>query len=100
MFVQRDVDGNIVGRYANLQKGLAEEWCEGAVLYVHPHSRIETDQLRRIAYANPITGSDRFFAEAVRLSSTDEVKSTQARTMGEQRYDEIKEEYPWETPPT
>lgn len=38
MFVQRDSLENIVAVFANAQPGIAEEWVEGAVIYVAPPS--------------------------------------------------------------
>jgi hypothetical protein len=38
MFVQRDSLENIVAVFANAQPGIAEEWVEGAVVYVTPPS--------------------------------------------------------------
>ena len=52
---------------------------------------------RRVAYAAPLTGSDRWFAEATRLSimggTVDEVEA--AKTQGVARYNEIQLENPW-----
>lgn len=52
---------------------------------------------RRIAYAAPLTGSDRWFAEATRLSimggTEDGVEATKAK--GVARYNEIQLENPW-----
>lgn len=57
--------------------------------------QIESQRLR--AYADPLTGSDRYFAEAVRLQATgalqDEIDA--ANAAGAQRYAEIQAEYPW-----
>lgn len=57
----------------------------------------EIEQLRLRAYADPLTGSDRFFSEAARLqvmgaesSEIDSVKS-----LGAARYEEIQAQYPW-----
>ena len=35
-YVERDSTGNIIGIYANLQDGFAEEWVDNPVLYVPP----------------------------------------------------------------
>ena len=57
----------------------------------------EVERLRLVAYADPITGSDRFFAEAARLQAiggtTDEIEA--ARAAGAARYAEIQGQYPW-----
>lgn len=36
MFVHRNEEGRIVGLFTNAQPGIAEEWVEGAELYVAP----------------------------------------------------------------
>ena len=52
---------------------------------------------RRVAYADPLTGSDRLFAEATRLSAmggtVEEVE--EAKAQGVARYTEIQLENPW-----
>lgn len=57
----------------------------------------EVERMRLVAYADPITGSDRFFAEAARLQAmggtTDEIEA--ARAAGAARYAEIQGQYPW-----
>lgn len=59
----------------------------------HEDWAIETMERRRAtAYANPETGSDRFFAQAARLDALGLVeKSKLARADGLARYNEIKE---------
>ena len=55
---------------------------------------VETQRLA--AYANPQTGSDRHFAEAVRLDAIGDTDgAAAARTAGLARYDEIRTIYPW-----
>ncbi|MCY1410895.1 hypothetical protein D9M71_262740 [compost metagenome] len=62
-------------------------------------TRDEVESLRLIAYANPVSGSDRYFAEAMSLqaegfaANSTEVKETKAR--GIARKTEIKELYPY-----
>lgn len=55
------------------------------------------ERQRLSAYADPVTGSDRFFAEASRLmvkgASQEEI--TKVVSQGDARYAEIKEQYPW-----
>lgn len=57
--------------------------------------QIEANRLR--AYADPLTGSDRFFAEAARLQvmggSDSEINA--AKESGTSRYAEIQAENPW-----
>lgn len=52
---------------------------------------------RLLAYADPATGSDRYFAEATRLSimggTVDEIEA--AKAQGVARYNEIQSENPW-----
>lgn len=56
----------------------------------------EHESLRLRAYADPLTGSDRHFSEAVRHEAMGEPeKAEPARMMGIVRYNEIKEQYPW-----
>lgn len=49
---------------------------------------------RRRAYADPITGSDRFFAEAARMQLSGEPGYAEVQQAGLARYAEIKNEYP------
>lgn len=57
--------------------------------------RIEAQRLR--AYADPLTGSDRYFAEASRLqvmgAAQEEIDA--ANAAGANRYAEIQNAYPW-----
>lgn len=67
---------------------LAAERKEAAI------QAVETQRLA--AYANPITGSDRHFAEAVRLDAMGDTDGAEtARSVGLARYDEIRSQYPW-----
>lgn len=63
--------------------------------YVYTHQDVESQRLR--AYADPLTGSDRFFSEAVRLQAmgaeSSEIDSVKA--LGAARYEEIQAQYPW-----
>ncbi|MEW9683303.1 hypothetical protein [Pseudomonas sp. TE50-2] len=73
-----------------------------AQLYAHlnppltPRTRAQVEALRLAAYANPLTGSDRFFAEAQRegLLGRAEVAEA-AKLAGLQRFAEIQASYPW-----
>lgn len=66
---------------------------------VQPHAEWaheEVERRRLIAYANPSTGSDRFFAEANRLEAQGmPVEAAAARAAGVTRYEEIKSKHPW-----
>lgn len=79
-------------------------WAYDGQSFVEPHpvsdpvlTRKQVESARLCAYADPITGSDRYFAEAVRLQSTgapqEEIDAASAA--GVQRYSEIQAEYPW-----
>lgn len=63
----------------------------------HQHTYDEVVNLRRMAYADPLVGSDRWFAEATRLTimeaPANEVEA--AKSNGVARYAEIQLEYPW-----
>ena len=51
-------------------------------------------QQRQRAYADPLTGSDRFFAEASRMQLSGEPGFEDVQQAGLARYAEIKTEYP------
>ena len=59
------------------------------------HEQVESSRLR--AYADPITGSDRYFAEAARIQAmggtSNEIEK--ARAAGAARSAEIQAQYPW-----
>jgi hypothetical protein len=72
------------------------EWVPVAPVVVPP-TREEIVTMRRRAYADHETGSDRFFMEAARILSmggTEEEAGT-ARSLGVARALEIQEAYPW-----
>ncbi|MNS88899.1 hypothetical protein D3C72_1228920 [compost metagenome] len=55
---------------------------------------IEAERLR--AYADPLTGSDRHFAEAQRESLLGNAENAEtAKRLGLERFAEIQAEYPW-----
>lgn len=62
-----------------------------------PLTREQIEALRLRAYANPLTGSDRHFAEAARLqamgAAQEEIDA--AKAAGAARYAEIQAQYPW-----
>ena len=65
-----------------------------------PPSREAIEALRLQAYANPITGSDHYFAEAVRLTAQGDAKGAASVTAaGQVRYEEIRAELPWPADP-
>jgi hypothetical protein len=63
------------------------------------YSAEEIEALRCRAYADPITGSDRLFAEAQRMEVMGESGWETVRTAGIQRFNEIQQEFPWVTSP-
>ncbi|MBH3322998.1 hypothetical protein [Pseudomonas mosselii] len=73
-----------------------------AQLYAHlnppltPRTREQVEALRLAAYANPLTGSDRFFAEAQRETLLGHGEAADAaKRSGLQRFAEIQASYPW-----
>jgi len=62
-----------------------------------PLTREQIEVLRLQAYADQITGSDRYFSEAARLqamgAAQEEIDA--ANAAGAKRYAEIQGEYPW-----
>lgn len=61
-----------------------------------PPSKDEVEAARLRAYADPLTGSDRYFAEAQRESLLGNVEAADAaKALGMARFAEIQAEYPW-----
>lgn len=62
-----------------------------------PLTKDQVEALRLQAYAHPVTGSDRHFAEAVRLQAMAAPQGDidAAKAAGVARYDAIQAEYPW-----
>lgn len=58
-------------------------------------SRDEVESLRKAAYANEFTGSDRLFAEAQRMQLMGEAGWESVKDAAIARFEEIKSEYPW-----
>lgn len=60
-------------------------------------TREQIESMRLRAYADPLTGSDRLFAEAVRLQAinapAEEIDAV--KSAGVHRYEEIQAAYPW-----
>lgn len=85
-----------------------QDWTYDGVNFaapIVPESTVQTkeqvEELRLTAYANPITGCDRYFAEVMSLqaegfaASSVEVKDTKAKGLA--RKAEIQALYPWPT---
>lgn len=62
---------------------------------VPPLTREQVEALRLTAYANPVTGSDRYFAEAARMQAMGETGADAVTAAGVARYEAIQTEYPW-----
>lgn len=58
-------------------------------------TRDQIDIARKIAYADPINGSDRLFSEAIRMQIMGEDDYEMARARAISRFEEIQQEYPW-----
>lgn len=97
-FVSRDQDGAISGRFENKQP-FAEEYLEpdDPELSVSVITRDEVEQKRLRAYADPVLGSDRYFAEAKRLSAMGSPESEVIKVTNEgvSAYKRIQEQFPW-----
>jgi hypothetical protein len=61
-----------------------------------PPTREDIEAARLRAYADPLTGSDRYFAEAQRESLLGNAEAADAaKALGMARFAEIQAEYPW-----
>lgn len=58
-------------------------------------TREQVEALRLSDYADPVTGSDRYFAEAARMNAMGEAGADAVIAAGVARYEEIQLEYPW-----
>jgi hypothetical protein len=58
-------------------------------------TRDQTEAFRLRSYADPLTGSDRYFAEAQRMKIMGEPGWEQINTAGISRFEEIQALYPW-----
>ncbi|CAH0152836.1 hypothetical protein [Pseudomonas mediterranea] len=97
-YVQRDEAGIVIGKFANAQPGCAEEWLDESSPELAPKgpTEEEVNQARLRAYANPVTGSDRYIAEAYaeRAAGNEEsAKEIDAKMV--RRRIEIKLQHPW-----
>lgn len=97
-FVQRDEKGYISGRFENAQPGFAEEWLDidSDELAPKPPSRDAVREARLRAYANPVTGSDRYIAEAYAERSDGNEEGAKVIDLEMiKRREEIKAANPW-----
>lgn len=60
-----------------------------------PLTHTEVEVLRLRAYADPLTGSDRMFAESSRMQLMSEADFESVRVKAISRYMEIQSAYPW-----
>jgi len=60
-----------------------------------PPTREQIEALRLRSYADPLTGSDRYFAEAQRMQVMNEPGWESVRAAGVARFEEIQAQYPW-----
>ncbi|QIH06535.1 MULTISPECIES: hypothetical protein [unclassified Pseudomonas] len=60
-----------------------------------PLTRADIERLRLAAYAEPIVGSDRYFAEANRMQVMGEAGWEAVRSTGIARFNEIQARFPW-----
>lgn len=78
-------------------EGLVEISDDEAMDLIKPtldQIKADIERRRSVAYADPATGSDRLFAEAVRMREMDEAGWEDVRSQAIARYLEIKEEFP------
>lgn len=62
-----------------------------------PPTREQIEALRLRSYADPLTGSDRYFAEAQRMQVMNETGWEAVRAAGVARFEEIQAQYPWDS---
>lgn len=71
----------------------------GAITSTEPESipptREQIEALRLRSYADPLSGSDRYFAEAQRMQVMNEPGWEAVRAAGVARFEEIQAQYPW-----
>lgn len=58
-------------------------------------TRAEVEVARLRAYADPVTGSDRYFAEAASMDAAGEAGADDRRALGLVRRAEIQADHPW-----
>lgn len=72
----------------------------GSIIGIDPEppsipTREEVETMRLRAYADPVTGSDRYFSEAARMQVMGDAGWEQVRDQGIRRYAEIQNELAW-----
>lgn len=58
-------------------------------------TRYEVEAMRLRSYADPLTGSDRMFSEALRMQTMGESGYEEVRARAIARFEEIQAQYPW-----
>ena len=58
----------------------------------------DIERLRLTAYADPVTGSDRYFNEATRMQLKGEPDWEAVKAAGVVRYQQIQQQFPWPAP--
>lgn len=73
-----------------------QDFAAPVILPTEPLTYEQVEALRLRAYADPITGSDRYFAEAQRETLLGNAAAADAaKALGMARFAEIQAEYPW-----
>jgi hypothetical protein len=63
---------------------------------VQPPTVEQVERRRLIAYSDPLTGSDRYFAESIRCEAAGKGSAADvAKRAGQARYEEIQKQNPW-----
>lgn len=63
-------------------------------LAIESEPELSVEELRAKAYADPVAGSDRLFAEAMRMQMTSEIGYEEVRDKASARYEEIRASFP------
>lgn len=94
-FIEGLSNGRLVGATRNGGEWVGGEWAGDSEPSL---TREQVEHARLQAYANPLTGSDRYFAEALRRDAIgDTAGAASARLAGVKRYEQIKAQYAWPT---
>lgn len=97
--VEITVDGWQALQHAESEDKRIEADADGRPVAVVPPPHVpttaEVEAQRLRAYADPLTGSDRYFAEAAVMDAAGEPGADDRRALGLARRAEIQAEYPW-----
>lgn len=87
------INGRLIGACRNGAEWVGGRWVGDEE---SPVTREQVEQMRLAACADPVNGSDRFFTEALRREAAGDVAGAEsAKISGQQRYEQIKAQYPW-----